>query len=178
MKRAPKSAKLIVLDNNDPIASEIEAVQSRIRERAFELSHTRPHDAGELYDWIAAESEIISVPPAELIEKNGTFEVKFAVAGLNPDDVNVMVTADQILLKSDYRHEHSAGEGTVHLCDFKSTTVFRSVNLPHPIDVKTVKINVKEGMLRVTAAAKQNAEPAADASPRRRATPPRKAPAK
>jgi HSP20 family molecular chaperone IbpA len=179
MKRAAKSAaKLLVLENSDPISAETEAIQSRIRERAFERSLSRPHDAGELYDWIAAESEIISVPPVELIEKNGTFEVRFAIAGLNPDDVNVMVTADQILLKSDYRHEHSAGEGTVHLCDFKSTTVFRSVNLPQPIDVKTVKIDVKEGMLRVTAAAKQNAQPAPDASPRLRAAPARKAPAK
>ena len=161
-----------------PFLQKPKRFRSRIRQRAFELSLSRPHDARELYDWIAAESEIISVPRAELIEKNGTFEVGFAVAGLSPDDVNVMVTADQILLKSDYRHEHSAGEGTVHLCDFKSTTVFRSVNLPQPIDVKTVKINVKEGMLRVTAAAKQNPEPAADASPKRRAAPARKVPAK
>src|SRR5205809_5734244 len=136
MKRAKSPAKLIVLDNSDPISAETEAIWSRIRQRAFELSLSRPHNARELYDWIAAESEIISVPRAELIEKNGTFEVGFAVAGLSPDDVNVMVTADQILLKSEYRHEHSAGEGTVHLCDFKSTTVFRSINLPQPIDVK------------------------------------------
>src|SRR4051794_30091873 len=118
MKRASKSgARLVVFDNGDTISAETEAIQRRIQQRAFELSHTRPQDARELYDWIAAEAEIISVPPVELLEKNGRFEVLFAVAGINADDVDVMVTSDQILLKSEFNHQHSADAGTVHLCD-------------------------------------------------------------
>jgi HSP20 family molecular chaperone IbpA len=161
MKRASKSVpKLVVLENSNPILAETEAIQDRIRQRAFVLSQTRPPDAQEIYDWIVAESEIISVPPTELTEKDSTFEVKFAVAGVNPDDVNVMVTPDQILLKSEFSHEHDSGSGTVHLCDFRSTTVFRSVNLPQPIDVSSVKVDITHGMVRVSAV-KQGAEPAA-----------------
>jgi len=151
MKRAPKSAKVVVLENNDPIAAEAEAIQSRIRRRAWELSQTRPTDAQEIYDWIIAESEIISIPPAELIEKDSIFEVRFAVAGVNLDDVNVMVTPDQILIKSEFSHQHDSQSGTVHLCDFKSATVFRSISLPQPIDVKTVKVSFTDGMILVTA---------------------------
>src|SRR5215468_524296 len=125
MKRARSAGKLVILENSDPISAETEAIQRRIRQRAFELSQTRPVDAHALYDWIAAESEIISVPATELIEKNGTFELKFAVAGVNPDDVNVMVTPDQILIKSEYSHQHESEAGTIHMCDFKSATVFR-----------------------------------------------------
>ena len=138
MKRAAKSAaKVMTLENNDVVSTETEAVKNRIRQRAFELSHTRPPGAHALYDWIMAESEIISVPPAELIEKDQTFELKFAVGGVNPEDVNVMVTPNQILLKPEFRHEHST-TGTVHLCDFKSAVVFRAVDLPQPIDVRSV----------------------------------------
>jgi HSP20 family molecular chaperone IbpA len=152
MKRPAKSAaKLFVLENNDPISAETEAIQSRIRQRAFEISQTRPPDAHEIYDWIVAESEIISVPPAELIETDAKFEVKFAVAGVAADDVNVMVTPDQVLLKCEYNHQHDSGVGTVHLCDFNSATVFRSVNLPHPIDVNTVKLNFAAGVVLVSA---------------------------
>src|SRR5437870_1750540 len=101
MKRAPKSAvKVAILENSDPISAEIEAIQSRIRQRAFEISQTRPADAHAIYDWMMAEAEIRSVPPAEITERDGRFEVKFAVAGVNPDDVNVMVAPEQILLKS------------------------------------------------------------------------------
>ena len=168
MTRSPKSAaKLLILENSDPILAETEAIQSRIRQRAFELSQTRPIDAHEIYDWMMAESEVISVPPAELTEKDSVFEVKFAVNGLNPADVNVMVTADQILLKSQYSHEHDADTGTVHLCDFKSTTVFRSVALPQAIDLKSVKIAHDGGMI-VVRALKQGAgkeRPAARKAP-------------
>src|SRR4029077_6800255 len=112
---------------------------------------------------------IISVPPAELTEKESTFEVKFAVAGVNPDDVHVMVTPDQVLLKSEYNHQHDADTGTVHLCDFRSATIFRSVNLPQSIDVKSVKVDVVDGLVTVSAS-KQGAEQA----PKR----PRKTPTK
>jgi HSP20 family molecular chaperone IbpA len=91
------------------------------------------------------------VPPAELVEKNGTFEVKFAVAGVDPADVNLMVTRNQVALKSSYRHEHDVDSGRVHLCDFKSATVFRSLTLPEPIDVNTVKANFNHGILRLSA---------------------------
>jgi len=155
--KSKSAAKVVVLENNDPISAETEAIQSRIRQRAFELSQTRPRDASELYDWIVAESEIISVPPTEVVEKDATFEVTFAVAGVNADDVHVMVTPERILLKSEYSHQHESGTGTVHLCDFKSTTVFRSVDLPRAIEVDSVKVAYANGMIQVSAA-KQGVE--------------------
>jgi len=151
VKRTAKTAKLVLLDNDDPILAETEAIQGRIRQRAFELSQKRPPDVHKLYDWIAAESEVVSVPPVELVERDGLFDVRFAVAGVNPDDVNVMVTRSHIVLKSQFTHQHDPGTGTVHLCDFKSTTIFRSVTMPQPIDVTSVKVDFEEGMLHVSA---------------------------
>ncbi len=167
MKRTAKSAKLVVLDNDDPILAETEAIQGRIRQRAFELSQKRPPDVHELYDWIAAEAEVVSVPPVELVERDGVFDVRFAVAGLNPDDVNIMVTPSQIVLKSQFSHQHNPETGTVHLCDFKSTTIFRSVTMPQPIDVKSVKADFEEGMLHVSAVKEGAAE---EVGPKRPAT--------
>jgi HSP20 family molecular chaperone IbpA len=173
MKRAPKSAvKVAILDNSDPISAEKEAILHRIRQRAFELSQARPHNSHEIYDWMMAESEVISVPPAELIEKHGTFELKFAVAGVSPDDVNLLVTPGHVLLKSTYNHRHESDSGTVHLCDFKSATVFRSVDLPEPIDPTTVKVDVADGIVFVTAS-----KGSSDQSPKR-TMPARRGPAK
>jgi HSP20 family molecular chaperone IbpA len=112
----------------------------------------RPEDAHEIYDWLMAESEVVSVPPAELLEKNDTFEMRFAVAGLNPDDVHVMVTPEQIAVRSQFKHDHADEAGTVHWCDFKSATIFRSIKLPHPIDVRSVNLDFADGLLVVTAA--------------------------
>jgi HSP20 family molecular chaperone IbpA len=151
VKKTARSARLVLLDNERPILAETEAIQSRIRQRAFELSQNRPPDVRELYDWIAAEAEVVSVPPVELVERDGMFDVRFGVVGVNPDDVDVMVTPSQIVLKSHFTHQHDPGTGTVHLCDFKSTTIFRSVIMPQPIDVASVKADFEEGMLHVSA---------------------------
>ena len=172
MKRA-KAAKLVVLENSDPIAAEMEEIQGRIRQRAFALSHTRPPDAHELYDWIMAESQVISVPPVKLVEKDGMFLVTFAVAGVSPDDLNVMVARDRILLKAESMQESNADEGIVHMSDFKSATVFRSVSLPEPIDVKSAKVDFEHGMVHVSVAKEGAAEPA-----QKRTAPTRKATAK
>jgi HSP20 family protein len=173
MKRPPKPANFVVLDNDDRIIAEKEAIQEKIRYRAWELSHTRPHDAHALYDWLKAQSEIVSVPPVRVVEKNGTFDIKFAVAGVSPDDVNVMVTSSRVMLKAESAEEESIEEGTVHISDFRTATVFRLVELPQPIDPKSVRVDFEDGVIHVTAAK----EGAAEARSKRAASP-RKAPAK
>ena len=177
MKRATKSAtKLVVLDNNDPISEETEQLQSRIRDRAYQLSQERGHAGREVDDWLTAESEIIAVPPAELIEKDGTFEVKFAIGGIDSQDVRVMTSPDRVLVRSEARHECESESGTVHLCDFKSLTVFRSVPFPERIDVNKVDVAFEDGLLRITAAKEAADQAAQQVQPKR--TVARKAPAK
>jgi HSP20 family molecular chaperone IbpA len=171
MKKAKSAPKLVVLENGDPISAESEAIQSRIRQRAFELSQTRPDHARELYDWIMAESEVRSVPPVRVVERNGTLEARFAIAGVHPEDMNVMVTSNQILIKGEYNERRESNEGTVHLSDYRSATVFRSVTLPHAIDTKTVKVDFEHGVLRVIAdiVGAKHAAPASKAPAKKRA---------
>jgi HSP20 family protein len=170
MKRA---ANFVVLENDDPLIAENEAMQEKIRYRAWELSHTRPHDAAALYDWMKAQSEIVSVPPVRVVEKEGKFDIKFAVAGVDPNDMNVMVTSKRILLKAESAEEEISEEGTVHISDFRSATVFRSVEFPEPIDPKTVKVEFEDGVIHVTAAKESAAEARSKRTPS-----PRKASAK
>jgi len=181
MKRATKSAaKLVVLENNDPISEETEQLQGRIRDRAYQLSRERGHAGREVDDWLTAESEIISVPPAELIERDGMFEMKFAIGSIDPRNIRVLTSPDRVLVRCDVRHRCESESGTVHLCDFKSLTVFRSVPFPERVDVNRVDLAFEDGVLRITAA-KQGADQAETqdqpAEPKRavaRKAPPRK----
>jgi HSP20 family molecular chaperone IbpA len=170
MKRA---ANFVVLENDDPLVAENEAIQKRIRSRAWELSHTRPHDAHALYDWLKAQSEIVSVPPVRVVEKQGKFDIKFAVAGVDLDDVNVMITSKTVLLKAESAAEEKSEEGTIHISDFRSATVFRSIAFPEPINPKTVKVEFEDGVIHVTATKESAAEARSKRTPS-----PRKAPAK
>ena len=174
MKRAAKSAgKIVVLENDGPISMETEQIQARIRERAYELSQQRGHSGRELDDWVTAESEIVSVPPAEMIEKDGVIQMRFALPGIEPADLNIMATPGQMLLKCESHHDHQAEGGTVHLCDFKAATVFRSVRFPEAIDVNSIATEFGDGILQVRAV-KQKAQPSAmKRAPARKSAPKR-----
>lgn len=153
MKRETKfPAKLVVLESNDPISAETEEIQSRIRERAYELSKERGRAGRDVDDWLTAESQIVSVPPVELIEKDGMFQVRLGIVGLNLQDVRVLTSADRLLVRGEYHHENEMDAATIHLRDFKSAAVFRSVQFPQPIDVNSVEVEFHDGVLQITAA--------------------------
>jgi len=178
MKRATKSAaKLVVLENDDLIASETEQLQERVRERAYELSQQRGHAGRDIDDWLTAESEIISVPPAELIEKNGTFQVTLAILGINLQDVRILASADRLLVRGDYRYHRESDDGIVHLSDFRSATLFRAVQFPEPIDAGSMDIQLQDGVLRINAS-KASAAGARQEKPAAKRKSSRKAPAK
>jgi hypothetical protein len=57
--------------------------------------------------------------------------------------------------------------GILHLCDFKSATLFRSFRFPHAIDLESLNIDLADGMLRITAAKEGHTEPQPSASRKR-----------
>lgn len=159
MKRQTKSAgRLVLLENNDAIAAQIEDIQNRIRERAYEISQMRGHAGREMDDWLSAESDIISVPPMDIVERDETFNVQIAAPGVDPADVQVMATSDQMLVKCPPKHTHAGDTGILHLCDFKSATLFRSFRFPQAVDLGSLNIDLADGMLRITAAKEGHAE--------------------
>ena len=160
MKRQSKSVgKLVVLENNAPIFAETEQIQNRIRERAYKISQIRGHAGREIDDWLSAESDVISVPPMDMGEKEEIFQVKMLAAGFDPADLSVMASPEQLLVKCDSHHNHDGETGILHVCDFKSATLFRSFSFPHTIDVQSIKLDLEDGMLRITAT-KAGAAPA------------------
>src|SRR5262245_5675630 len=153
MKRQGKSVgTLQIVENGDPIWAETEQIQSRIRDRAYEISKMRGHAGREVEDWLSAESEVISVPPMHIIEQNEVFQVKMAAAGIDPATVSVMASPEQVLVKCDLNHTHDEESGIVHSCDFKSATLFRAFNFPNAIDVQSIKVDFEGGILRISAA--------------------------
>ena len=104
------------------------------------------------------------------------FEARFAVSGINPEDLHMMVTSDQILVKGEHNEGAESDDGIVHVSDSKSATVFRSIALPQTIDTKSVRIDFEHGVLRVSAA-KEGTAPKAK-PPSTKSAPTRKAPAK
>jgi hypothetical protein len=61
------------------------------------------------------------------------------------------VTAEDILVKAEMRHEHEETKGKVHVCEFASGNLFRTIHLPKRIDPDKVTAEFKNGMLTLKA---------------------------
>jgi HSP20 family molecular chaperone IbpA len=150
MKRSVKSAaKLTTLESAEQINAELARVQDRIRQRAYEISMSRGHGAREVDDWLSAESEIISIPPTEIIELDDAYMIRVAIAGVESKDVEVLSAGNEILIRAEFQHDHREHQATIHLCDFKSAVVFRKIDLPGRIDLSTMEMEFRDGILRI-----------------------------
>jgi len=136
----------------EPVFDELDRLHQAIRERAYDLFRNGGTPWGSaLRDWLTAERELIAKPPIELRQTDSQFEVLAALPGIEAKQLDVQITAEDVLIKADTPHEHSA-EATVHVCEFGPDKIFRSVHFPEAIDPESAKAELKNGMLHVTAA--------------------------
>ena len=105
----------------------------------------------DLDNWLAAERELIWKPAIELTEKNNQFEVKIVVAGVDPKDLKVEVTSEDLLVKGETRTQKKEEKGEVHTSEFQSGSLFRSIHFPKNVDPDKVKAEIKNGLLSIVA---------------------------
>ena len=145
-------ANEIQVKKTDSVLEELNRLHETISRRAYDLFHG--HDGlvpGALADWFSAERELVWSPAIELRQKDGAFELEASVAGFDPKDVEVHVTAEDILIKGKSEQTRETKDGTVHVSEFRSGRLFRSIHLPERIDPDSAKAEQRNGMLRVTA---------------------------
>jgi HSP20 family protein len=146
------------LQRRGSVIDRVEAVQRKIAERAFELFTRRGGAMGQaLDDWLSAERQTVWSPPVEVIEKEGEFLVEAAIAGIAAKDMDVQVTANELLIQGNGAHEHRPGE-IVHRCEFKPGSLFREVKFPRRIDPDKVRAEHHDGLLRVWASEAKDGE--------------------
>jgi HSP20 family molecular chaperone IbpA len=146
------------LQRRGSVIDRVEAIQRQIAERAFELFTRRGGVLGQaLDDWLTAERQTVWAPPVEVVEKDGEFLVEAALAGVPAKDMNVQVTANELLVEGNGAHEHRVGE-TIHRCEFKPGTLFCEVKFPRRIDPGKVRAEYHDGLLRVWAPAAKDDE--------------------
>jgi HSP20 family protein len=137
----------------ESIFDELNRMHDQIVRRAQEIFEWSGGSPGrELEDWLQAERELVWRPPIELIEKDNEFYLQITVPGVDPKDIAIEVTPEDILVRAELKHAHDESKGTVHVCEFSSGSMFRAVHLPRKIDPDKVKAEFRDGMLNVKAA--------------------------
>lgn len=126
------------------------AISRETAEKAFDFFRSRGGGFGhELDDWFKAESEVLRFIPVEIKEQNGTLKISADVAGFKPDEIEISVKDDTLILsgKADAREEKK--DENVFYSDFRSNRFFRQMPLPEAVKVEDAKAEIKDGMLNI-----------------------------
>ena len=144
--------EILPIKRTESIFDEMERMQDRIMRRAYEIFSSNGGIFGrDTEDWLQAERELVWKPAVELEEKDDEFRLQLAAPGVDPKDIDIEVTPEDILVKADLHHEHKEKKGDVYVCEFASGNLFRSIHLPKKIDPDKVKAEFKNGLLSLKA---------------------------
>lgn len=145
--------KIREANGSHPFLHQMADLLDGVRARAFDLFKKRGGaDGNDLGDWLQAEKEEFRVPAVELSEKDGEFQLQFALPGFDAKDVSVAVLPDRVIVEGESDHRHHHANGTVHVCEFTERRAFRQIPLPKAIDVERVSATLDKGLLHVRAA--------------------------
>jgi len=142
----------VAVQKKDSFWDELQKMEERIMRRAYDIFRVNGSEFGkDLANWFAAERELVWKPAIELQEKDGQFEIQVAVAGVDPKDVKVEVTGEDLLVKGETKTEKKEEKGKVYTTEFQAGSLFRSIHFPKKVDPGKVKAELKNGLLTVVA---------------------------
>ena len=145
-------AETLPVRRTTSILDEMERMQDRVMRRAYDIFCSNGSIfGGDLADWHQAERELVWEPAIELEEKDDEFRLQIAVPGVDPKDIDIEATPEDILVKANVHHEHKEERGDIYTCEFASGNLFRSIHLPKKINADKVKAEFKNGLLTMKA---------------------------
>src|SRR5262245_18171809 len=134
-------ADTLPIKKTESIFEELSSLHDRIMRRAYEIFDDDGTIFGrDLTHWLKAEREVAWRPAIELEEKDNEFRLQIGVPGVDPKDIDIEVTPEDILVRAELTHEHKEEKkGKVHLCEFAEGNLFRAIHLPKKINPDKVK---------------------------------------
>lgn len=99
--------------------------------------------------------------PLDVIENDDEFVVKADVAGINPENIEITYTDNNLSIKgeiSDERDEKDE-EGRYHLRERRYGTFSRTITMPGTVDVENIDAETENGVLKIHLPKKEEVKP-------------------
>lgn len=131
---------------------DMDAITSRIAERAFSLFHERGGLAGRDWDdWFHAESELLKAVPVEISETDDSYTIRAEVPGFDVNNLNVQVDPSSVYIhgKTEQKKEEKNG-GQIKYSEVSANELARKVALPSSISPDKASAVLKNGILEIT----------------------------
>jgi HSP20 family protein len=119
--------------------------------KAYDFFQKRGGELGnEIQDWFDAESKILRSVAVEITESNGSVNVSAAVPGFKPDEIEISVKDDVLIVSGKTEKREEKEEENLVYSDWESNQFFRQFTLPSFVDPENAKAELKDGILRLT----------------------------
>jgi HSP20 family protein len=119
--------------------------------KAFDFFNERGGAEGyDLDNWLMAEKELLRPVPVEIRENDDTLFVTAAVPGFRPEDIEVGISDDQLILSGETETDDEKRKGDLISREWTSNRFYHRMTLPAAVDDENAKITLKNGMLELT----------------------------
>jgi HSP20 family protein len=85
--------------------------------------------------------------PVDVIEHDHSFEVRAAVPGVKPEDVEVTVQGERVAIRAEVRADELPPADNWLMREHRTGTLQRSINLPSPVVSDNAEARVENGVL-------------------------------
>lgn len=89
-------------------------------------------------------------PPLDLMETKSSLVAEIEVPGINPDNIDISITADVLTFTGEKKKEAEDKGKTHHLVERTYGKFSRSIRLPTTVNPDQVEARYKDGILRIT----------------------------
>jgi HSP20 family protein len=110
-------------------------------DRLFRDSWGRPLDS-RLPDW----GDI----PVDVAEKDNEFDVRATIPGVRPEDIQVNVQGDWLMLRAESQNEQERKDEHYLVRERYATSFYRALTLPSPVNTDQADARYDQGVLTLT----------------------------
>lgn len=129
----------------------MDEVTNKIAQRAFDLFSNREGTFGTpLDDWFKAEAEVLRPTPVEITESSDGVNIRAAVPGFKPDEIEISVKDDVLIFSGETKSEEKKEDENTFYSEWQSNRFCRQLRLPGEVETKNVEANLKDGVLQIS----------------------------
>ena len=99
--------------------------------------------------------------PLDVVENDEEFVVKADVAGIDPEQIEITYTDNNLSIKGEVRdqREEESEEGRYHLRERRYGTFSRTISMPGTVDVENIQAETENGVLKIHLPKKEEVKP-------------------
>ena len=98
---------------------------------------------------VKKEIAIINSPFWNIWDTGKSYKVRIPIAGISKKDISVIANGNQLIISSEKENSKEKKEKNYIVQQYSFTSWSKSISLPEKISEKDIKINYKDGLLKI-----------------------------